>query len=101
MMRVAEGAGVLCRGQEFAEPAERFMKQHTRSEKHKAGATEAWSVPEGLEGVKAVFSKWLTEESCPFPWAEGALPAGCAAVVPQLEKMVASGYLPINALAQV
>lgn len=92
---------LLCRGQEFAEPAERFMKQHTRSDKHKAAATEAWGSPASLEDVKALFGKFLSNESCPFPWAEASLPAGCSAVVPQLQKMVASGYLPINALSQV
>lgn len=77
------------------------MKQHTRSDKHKAAATEAWGAPDSLDSVKAVFAKWLTTEGCPFPWAEGALPAGCTAIVPELEKMLAAGYLPINALPQV
>ena len=43
------------------------MKQHTRSDKHKAAATEAWGEPDSLDSVKAVFAKWLTTEGCPLP----------------------------------
>jgi hypothetical protein len=92
---------MACRGQSFAEPAERFMKQHTRSEKHRAASTEAWGVPASLEDVKFMFGKYLSPASCPFPWAEGALPLGCAALIPQMQKMIDTGFLPINALAQV
>lgn len=77
------------------------MKQHTRSEKHKAAAMGAWGVPASLEDVKAVFAKFLSPEPCPFPWSEGPLSASSTAVTPQLHKMLAAGHLPINALAQV
>jgi hypothetical protein len=92
---------VLCRGQEFAEPAERYMKLHTRSDRLKAAATEAWGVPTSLEDVKSVFQKVISRDACPFPWAEASLPIACATLTSQLQKAVASGYLPIKALAQV
>jgi hypothetical protein len=78
---------------------ERFKKQHTRSEKHRAAAMAAWGVPASLQDVEAVFAKFLSSQPCPFPWTEG--PLGAVAATPQLQKMLSTGYLPINALAQV
>eukprot|EP00892_Ulva_mutabilis_P003374 jgi/Ulvmu1/1408/UM011_0137.1 len=87
-------------GQSYEACAGQSMKLHTHTEKRMAAAKAAWGEPADIEAVKAVFCKYV-DGAVPFPWAEGAISAATATIAPQLKKIIAKGYLPINALPKV
>jgi hypothetical protein len=76
------------------------MSQLVSSDKRKEKALAAWGSPDSIGGLKVAFAKMLSDGGL-FPWADAGLPKATLALSSQLQAMVMTGMMPINALPQV